>query len=68
MRISELSEEEMRELAEIESHYDITICNPHLGLERVSLRQLAEEMAAEEAKKQKAASRPKTRRPQPKAA
>jgi dephospho-CoA kinase len=50
MRISELSEEEMRELAEIESHYDITICNPHLGLERISLRQLAEEMAEEEAK------------------
>ena len=68
MRLRERTEEELRELAEIESNYDITICNPHLGLERVSLRQLAEEMATQEAQEQKATSTPKPRRPQPKAA
>ena len=50
MIINELSDERLRELADLEDAYDVTVCNPHLGLEPISLRQLAEEQIAKEAK------------------
>lgn len=60
MIFNELSEEEMRRLADLEDAYDVTVCNPHLGLEPLSLRQIAEKQIAREAKAAK------TRKPAPK--
>lgn len=64
MRISELSEEEMRELAEIESQYDITICNPHLGLRRLSTQDILARVKAKKARAERAAKKATSGQPQ----
>jgi hypothetical protein len=58
MSDEELSDDEIRELAAFEELHPATTCNPHLGLEPVSLQQLAAEMAAAKAKAEKAARKP----------
>ncbi len=58
MKLQNLTETEIRELADIEDANPATVCNPHLGLEAVSLRQLADELSATRVKPRKTASRP----------
>ena len=63
MKLTELTDEELRELAELEMQYDITIVNPHLGLTRLSTQDIVARVKAKQAKAQKVAEKAKSALP-----
>lgn len=57
MTLRERSDDEIRELAELELQYDITICNPHLGLRRLSSKDILARVKVKKARAERAAQK-----------